>query len=899
MSSGREDKAGAAEAGFEFLAENTGDLVLRIDGKGRLTYISASVRTILGYEPEELIGTRPLDLIHHDDQARHLVGALAVLTNEPHGETELERQQRVRTKSGDWRWMEGNPRAIWDDEGELVEVINIVRDVTWRRELQDRAEEQARWAAMAEQLAGVGYWRLDAATQAITWSSQMYAIFGMAPGREPPELAQVLGMIHPSDQAGVRESLAHALSTGEPWTGTITRIIGGDGRSREIEGRAVCETDVEGRVVALFGTMRDITEARAQERLFESAFANAAVGMALTGVDRRFIRVNPAFCQMLGYEEAELIGLDPAAITAAGRFKDDAAGIMRLIRGEIDCYRTDKVYVRKDGSEMWGHLTLTVIRNADGSPRHTVIQVQDLTARRAAEEALRESEARYRRIAENTSDMITTTNTEGRITYVSAAFDGSGGHPESFIGKPVADYIHEDDRERVRAAFHGLVTGREPGRIRWRGRPHDRAVWTWMESRPTVLRDPASGEFLGFLDVARDVTAQVAQEEAVEQARKDAEQAALAKAQFLANMSHEIRTPLTSVLGFTELLARRGDLDAEAQRYVERIEGASRGLLAIVNDILDVSRLEAGGLEIRARPTDVGALAAETLDAFGLQAEAKGLALRCSLASNLPFRVTIDDTRLRQILINLLGNAVKFTEAGEVVVRMAYASEADRLRIEVTDTGGGISPEDCERLFQRFIQADNSSTRRHGGTGLGLAICRGLAEAMGGSIGVTSRVGEGSTFFAELPAPPAALAAVADGEAEDFFLGGAQILVVDDNAWNRELARPMLEALGAAVTEASSGREALEACATTAFDVILMDLHMPGLSGLEALSALRAGGCPNAAAPVLAFTADPSASGLEAFDGVVLKPIATLQLCTQIAQALARREGDASEAATA
>jgi CheY-like chemotaxis protein len=309
------------------------------------------------------------------------------------------------------------------------------------------------------------------------------------------------------------------------------------------------------------------------------------------------------------------------------------------------------------------------------------------------------------------------------------------------------------------------------------------------------------------------------------------------------------------------------------------VSSAGQALLAIVNDVLDFSKLEAGQVEIAPRAVSPLAVAQEALALFAPQADAKGLWLECQAESELPERVMIDPDRVRQVLLNLVGNAVKFTTQGAVRLFVGYDAASAQLRMRVEDTGEGMSFEQQAKLFQRFSQVDASSTRRHGGTGLGLAICKGLTEAMGGGIAVRSVPGEGTVFTFHIAAEKATgLGGQRPSPtplAEVRRLDGVRVLVVDDNFVNRELARTVLEHMGAEVAEAGGGRAALELAAAEPFDCILMDLRMPGISGTEALYEIRDTPGPNQDVPILAFTADADLQvlGLEGFDGVVSKPI--------------------------
>ena len=395
---------------------------------------------------------------------------------------------------------------------------------------------------------------------------------------------------------------------------------------------------------------------------------------------------------------------------------------------------------------------------------------------------------------------------------------------------------------------------------------------------------------MGMINVLRDVTEKHALQTRLCDALAVAEKAASVKAEFLANMSHEIRTPLTAVIGFASLLSERRDLDATAKGQVARIEGAGRALLAVVNDVLDFSKLEAGEIAIRRRPTAAEQAAREVLEMFVIYADAKGLDLRFEAAADLPRSLVLDEDRLRQILINLVGNAVKFTDRGRVSLSLSYAQGA--LACVVSDTGPGIPREAKGKLFQRFSQVDGSSTRTKGGTGLGSPSATAWPRPWTASVSVTSRVGRGSTFTLTLPAAPTVADAATGTRASDLeMLYGMRVLVVDDNVVNRELARAVLESAGVEVTEAHNGREAVEVAQRLPLDAILMDLRMPGLDGRAARAAIRTQPGPNQHMPILAFSADGimdlDAPQNACFQGVVLKPTSPGDLFRALLRVLA------------
>ena len=380
-----------------------------------------------------------------------------------------------------------------------------------------------------------------------------------------------------------------------------------------------------------------------------------------------------------------------------------------------------------------------------------------------------------------------------------------------------------------------------------------------------------------------------------EQAREEARLAGQAKANFLATMSHEIRTPMNGVLGMAQLL-KASAVDDEQRQRIETLIHSGEFLMSILNDILDISKIDAGQQEISVQPEDLAALAAGLAELWTPTAEAKGLYLKVAVAPDLPARVIMDARRVRQILFNLVGNAVKFTSVGGVTVSIGCKARPDGrvdLRVAVRDTGIGIEPAALPGLFERFSQVDQSISRQFGGTGLGLAISSQLTRLMDGRLWAESRPGEGSCFRLVLPlerADGAVAAAPAEVEAPIEQTGSLSILVVDDNAVNLKVLDHLLHAFGHQTVTAECGPKALERAAAQAFDLILLDIQMPGMSGHEVLKALRAGDGPNRDTRVVAVTADVLSHDHQGylalgFAGHVSKPIQVASLAAEIERA--------------
>jgi PAS domain S-box-containing protein len=433
---------------------------------------------------------------------------------------------------------------------------------------------------------------------------------------------------------------------------------------------------------------------------------------------------------------------------------------------------------------------------------------------------------------------------DGRLEYLNAGWLGFRGQTleeEVTAGREAA--VHPDDLTRFREVHQASLGSRRPYTTEYRLRRAD-GEFRWIQETGAPRHD-AEGGFAGFAGICSDVTDQRLASAELARARDAAIQSARLKSEFLANMSHEIRTPMNGVVGMLELLLDT-DLTAEQRDRAETASRSAEALLQIINDILDFSKVEAGRLELESIEFDLRNTIDDVTGLLGGRATAKGLEWATLVGPGVPTMVRGDPGRLRQVLLNLAGNAIKFTERGEVVLRARLASEAaDGLvvRFEVADQGIGIAPEAQRSLFQPFTQADSSTTRRFGGTGLGLAICRQLVELMGGEIGVHSRPGEGSIFWFTVPFRRAsAVAGDAPGAAQP--LAGLPVLIVDGHPTSRTAMGAALEAWQVLVETASTSAEAMERLRRWGSEgrlrpVAIVDSQTPGLDGLALARAIR------------------------------------------------------------
>ena len=468
----------------------------------------------------------------------------------------------------------------------------------------------------------------------------------------------------------------------------------------------------------------------------------------------------------------------------------------------------------------------------------------------APAEAVRElaaSEERFALAVRGTNDGIWDWDIRTGEVFFSPRWKSMIGYEEAELENAFATFerlLHPEDHDRVMAVLKDYLAGRIPYyAVEFRFR-HKDGSWRWILARGRALRD-ASGSPYRMAGSHTDVTERRHVEEELRQARHDAEAASSAKSSFLANMSHEIRTPMNGVIGMSELLLGT-ELNDTQREYLEMLKLSADSLLELLNDILDFSKIEAGRMDLDAHEFDLSEVVTEVAQAMGVRAFQKRLVLLHHINSDVPLRLIGDDGRLRQILINLVGNAIKFTNEGGVTIDVGLESlTADKatLHFKVNDTGIGISDDMHESIFEAFTQAETSTSRRYGGTGLGLAICHDLVALMQGRIWLESQPGKGSTFhftaafgrtsgISIKPRAPRKKTEVTTNTS-------MKVLIVEDGHVSQLVGARMLEKRGHHVTLASSGREAIVRCQKDAFDAILMDVHMPGLNGYEATARIR------------------------------------------------------------
>ncbi|MBL7924512.1 MAG: PAS domain S-box protein [Bacteroidia bacterium] len=579
-----------------------------------------------------------------------------------------------------------------------------------------------------------------------------------------------------------------------------------------------------------------------------------ADAVAVIGLHQEFLDVNSAFTTLTGYSEAELksIGFDQLVHPSEARLHEE--WMRQLLEGKYRISRTERKVLRKDGS------TAQLEFLGAGLPARmaVVITAIDNSEARARQQLLLQNRENLLALVENTGEAVLSLDALGRITVINqhyiSLFEASRGLRLE-AGMVYENQLDAEARKAWKERFRNVLQGMTE---RYReALKNDRGEELVYE----VLLYPVKDEhelITGVSFSGRDITERISQEEALKDARDKAEMATLAKSEFLAVMSHEIRTPLNGLIGISELL-NSTELDDQQKEFVDIIRLSGEALLQVISDILDFSKIEARKMQMEYAPFRLKDAVEETLTILSGRAREKGLELKTELGSDVPAGIMGDKARLRQVLMNLVGNALKFTERGSVSVSVRKTREQHGevdLEFSVKDTGVGLEAEQAEKLFTAFTQADPSTYRKYGGSGLGLTICKMLVDLMGGKIWVESRLGEGSTFFFTVktriartpeagekdvkgPETKPAAASRYEEQGELARLHPADILLVEDNDINRLLASKLFDRLGYRIDTAANGKEAFNAVGKRKYDLVFMDVQMPEWDGLEATLHIR------------------------------------------------------------
>jgi PAS domain S-box-containing protein len=902
-------------AGLSMLAvmQHAGDAIWIADADGRYLYANPSACRLLGYSLEEVLALHIPDLL--PDSARPEVpGHLDLL-----GQVQMIRQEwPLRCKDGSERLFELTTQRLPDGR-----YLAMGRDLTEGRRMEDLlAREHAHLRTLVDTIPDL-VWLKDTDGVYLACNPVFERFFG---ARE----ADIVGK---TDYDFVSHELAdffrakdrEAMAAGEPSVNEEWITFAQDGRRALLETIKTPMRDGRGRVIGVLGVARDITAKRRaeealrrSENLYHSLFDHMLNGLAYCRmlyddgrpVDFVYLEVNAAFQQLTGLADVQGRRVSEVIPGILETNPDLIAGYGRVASTGVP--ETFESYV--EPLAMWFSVSVYC-----PSPGHFVAIFDVITERKRAEQMLRASEQRLRYAMTATGDGLWDWDVAAGTVTHNAQWCRMLGLDEGRVEHPsvlLLDLVHGDDRPAVEALLSRALEADLQYQSKHRLRRSD-GEYIWVLDRGRVVERDAGGKALRMVGSVADITEGKRMgdeldrhrhhlEDLVEQrtrelaaARDAAEAASRAKSAFLANMSHALRTPMNAIIGLTHLL-RRDSPDARQQGQLAKVSDAAHHLLEIINEVLDLSKIEAGKFVVEDTEFDLNGLLENAAGLVAEQARAKGLELLVDADPALVRVVRGDPLRLRQMLLNYASNAIKFSDRGAIVLRsrlLEEGSDGVLAHFEVRDQGIGIGPEEQARLFREFEQADSSTTRKYGGTGLGLAINQRLARLMGGEVGLDSEPGAGSTFWFTVR--------LHNGEREQarFYplmdLRGLRGLVVDDVAESREVLADQLWSLGMEMATAGSGAEALEALVAAdavgiPFDALLIDWSMPGMDGIEAVR--RLAGLRLARPPVailvtahdhLVANAEAVAAGVAA---VLAKPVTLSQLGAALRRALRGHE---------
>jgi PAS domain S-box-containing protein len=746
---------------FSAIFRGSRDAVLFADRSGRCIDANPAAESLLGFTRDELLR---LDLSN-----------IAVGLEALEGET-----QSTPFFPGDW-WR--GEMQVWDKDGFLRRVeawsveVSAPPGGAYALFLRSAGERPVTDEAGARLFAIVA-----SSTEAIIgttldgtithWNPAAERVYGY---RADEAIGHSVVMLAPPELVNDAVGLLERVRRGERVEAYETTRVTKDGCRIDVSLGISPVLDADRNVVAASSTARDVTERKRAERQlraatetaegansalreseerFRGAFNGASIGMALVSPAGCFLEVNRALCDILGYTEDELLAKTFQVLTHPDDLETDADLAQQLLANEITTYQVEKRYLCQDGHFAWVRVTVSLVHDAKDEPLYFVYQMQDITPYKAAGAALREAEARYRTLVEQIPAVVYVdpAGALGSPLYVSPRVETLLGYaPDEWLATHNlwVDRLHVEDRERVLAELARVNETGESLSLEYRFLARDdREVW--VHDEVALVRDEHGTPkyWQGFMI---DITDRKRAEEDLRAAKEAAEEASRLKSAFLRMATHELRTPLTIVSGYVELLASStaARLTQDEREFIDIAQAGTKTLSRLVDDLLDLARIEAGRLDLAIRPVDVGEAIKQVQRMVSVQAAAKGIETAVSVEPDLPL-IAADPDRLTQILLNLVGNAVKFTEQGRILSTVRKVGEG--VEISVTDTGIGIAPEAQTAIFDEFRQADASTTRKFGGTGLGLAIAKRLVEMQCGTLRVESTVGVGSTFTLWLPA---------------------------------------------------------------------------------------------------------------------------------------------------
>ncbi len=895
------------------------EAVMISDNTGTILWTNEGFSTITGYRLEEVIGQKPEQFLVGPESQEEILKNIRL--NMFKGEAVVEEMIHYR-KDGSPYWAMISVKPIHNEIGDITHYISIETDITARKEkeidleaeISERKEleklllSNKQKLEQAIEIAQVGAWEVDSRTKSLYLSRELRAIYRI-PQQTPVTLEELFSHFHPDDLNEIHQTIS-ASANGETHEVEYRYLI--DGEVRHMISNIAPRYSGDGTLTGYVGTVKDIT----QRKLFELAlrqseeekaavFNNAQTVICLHDTEGIILDVNPAAEKHTGFSRNELRGTNLIKLIAP-EFRNFFGDYLSELAKNKQATGSFQI-IRKDGTKRAWLYQNALYDNKDGKP-YIIASAIDITETVKAQNQIEKQQQFINQIIENSPNIIFVMNEQFQVVLYNKTFSAyyGCGNQEN----PSAAALCSGDNDIFLGDFGSMMELEDGEMIRLEGSmpgtDSNTGSVSWFNVIKKCFKDRKGRKYI--LGIGMDITGRYQIETDLIAANEMVERSLKIKDQFIANMSHEIRTPLNAVIGFTDLLADTR-LNKEQDEYVEIIRTASQNLLSLINNILDLSKIEAGSLSLKPAPLDVGHIVKDALKIMEAKARAKGIELRSSIDEQLPAQVMGDQLRLSQILFNLLGNAVKFTDSGYVEVNTRLVNGPDDskhyISFTVKDTGIGVPAEKQAIIFERFTQANTDTERLYGGTGLGLNIAKGIVDMHGGTLRMESTPGKGTVFHFILPfekfegdsiteerSGPYNLKVLTEGET-------VRVLLAEDNAINAMLAKQVLEKGGFTVTHVTNGMQVLEVLEKETFDVVLMDIQMPVMNGIAATEKIRSLESPLSRIPVVAMTAHSLYGEMQScynagMNGYVSKPFKPETLFTAIMDSISSTKQQAT-----
>ncbi|HOZ79678.1 MAG TPA: PAS domain S-box protein [Ferruginibacter sp.] len=854
------------------------EAVIISDNTGCILWANEGFSKITGYSLEEVIGKKGDSFLLGPLSQRSSINNIKL--NMYKGASVVEEMMHYR-KDGSPYWAMVSVKPIYNESSEIINYIAIETDITIRKEkelaleneIKERKELEAQLVAnknkleQAIEIAQVGAWEADTVNNGLYISKELRTIYHMPLAGEIT-LDDIFKNIHPDDMTQMWKSIEGAAK-GETNELEYRYII--EGESRHMLSNIAPRFDENANLIGYVGTVKDITH----RKLFELAIKkseeekaavldNAQAIICKHDLEGNILDINPAAVKLSGYSKAELLTMNLQMLVAE-EFRQYFGLYLDEIISNKNANGSFQI-IRKDGSKRAWLYQNTLYNNNNGEP-YIIASAIDITESVKAQNEIEKQQQFISQIIENSPNIIYVMNEQCQVVLHNKTF--SQYYLCNASEAPVLDVavLTKGEKDIFLGDYETMMELQDGEMIRLEGSMPGTDCTNDSESWFNVIKkcftDKKGKKYI--LGIGMDITGRYQIETDLIAANEMVERSLKVKDQFISNMSHEIRTPLNAVIGFTDLL-NNTKLDKEQGEYVEIIQSASENLLGLINNILDLSKIESGILALENMPVDVKQIVSDAAKILEPKTREKGIQLHCNIANNIPLKVMGDQLRLSQILFNLMGNAIKFTDKGfvEIGCKMVNGPDDSKEYISfyVKDTGIGVAMEKQDAIFERFTQANTDTERLYGGTGLGLNIAKGIVDMYGGTLKMESTPGKGTTFhfiltFSKYEATVSTPATTIEKEKSYRLPEGktVHVLLAEDNAINAMLAKQVLENGGYTVTHVLNGALAVEAVQKQEFDVVLMDIQMPILNGIAATEKIRTLKGPVSKIPVVAMTA--------------------------------------------